>query len=56
MRFYTDGSRSKNSHGDFVIGWGAVCQYGVPAYGFREYGSNINDEVEQLYRFYEFRF
>ncbi len=44
MDFYTDGSRIGHV-GNFVIGWGAICEYGVLATGSQVGGSNINAEI-----------
>lgn len=44
MKFYTDGSRIGHV-GNFVIGWGAVCEHGVLVVGSRVGGSNINAEI-----------
>lgn len=45
MKFYTDGSRIGLHTGNPIIGWGAVCQYGVLCTGSQFGGSNINAEI-----------
>ena len=45
MKFYTDGSRIGLHTGNPIIGWGAVCQYGVLCNGSQFGGSNINAEI-----------
>lgn len=42
MKFYTDGSRIGLHTGNPIIGWGAVCQYGVLCTGFDVEILNIN--------------
>lgn len=45
MKFYTDGSRIGLHTGNPIIGWGAVCQYGVLCTGSQFGGSNTNAEI-----------
>lgn len=48
MKIYCDGSRVGLNKGEPVIGWAAVCKWGVVAFGSQRGGSNINAEMTAI--------
>lgn len=45
MKFYTDGSMIGLQKGSPVIGWAAVCNFGLVTCGNRKGGTNTNSEM-----------